>query len=236
MKVGTNEFYTSGGYLKNNPSWGFEDAKMKSILIDKIITRNGLHPLDVVETGCGAGGNLYEWSKLNPKIKTFKGYDISPQAIGLAKQFENERIKFYCEDFLFLDTAPADFLLMIDVLEHIDDYIGFLQKLKNKSNYFVFHVPLDLCCRTIFKPHVLYQQRTSVGHIHYFTKDIIEWAIVDAGYEIIDQFYTKPVADTEASKSPKHLLKKAMRNFSFLINPDWSAKYWGGYSIMFLLK
>ena len=236
MALSTNEFYTGGTYLKNNPTWDSEDAKLKALNIYDIIRRNNLQPVDVVEIGCGAGGNIVELSELNQSIRSLKGYDISPQAIAMAKPFENEQIHFYCEDYLLLNNTSAHFLLMIDVVEHIEDYIGFLQKLKNMSKYFVFHIPIDLSCRTVLKPHVLLQQRKSVGHLHYFTKEIIEWALQDAGYEIIDQQYTKPVIDIEPAKSIKRFIKKMLRNLSFAVAPDWSAKKWGGYSIMYLLK
>ncbi|MEO7765800.1 MAG: class I SAM-dependent methyltransferase [Ferruginibacter sp.] len=236
MVFDKNEFYSKGAYLENNPGWHSEDAGWKSAIINKIINKNNLQPASVVEVGCGAGGVLFELSQLNPVIKSLNGYDISPQAIELAKQFENERIHFYCADYLLIKPSNSQFLLMIDVLEHIEDYTGFLKELKSKSEYFVFHVPLDLCCRTVLKPHVLYQQRQSVGHIHYFSKEIIEWALLDAGYKIIDQVYTKPLIDIEPTTSVKRSVKKILRNFSFLIHPDWSAKVWGGYSIMFLLK
>ncbi|MEP7106704.1 MAG: class I SAM-dependent methyltransferase [Ferruginibacter sp.] len=236
MSPSKNEFYTGGGYLQNNPGWHSEDALWKSSIINKIIIKNNLLPSEVVEIGCGAGAILLELSKLNTTIKNLKGYDISPQAIVLAKQYENERLQFYNEDYFLSHHNHTHFLLMIDVLEHVEDYIGFLKKLKNSSDYFVFHIPLDLCCRTILRPHSLYQQRQSVGHIHYFSKEIIEWALIDAGYEIIDQVYTKPVIDVVPATSFKRAVKKLLRNFSYSINEGWSAKNWGGYSIMFLLK
>lgn len=236
MALKTNEFYTGGTYLKNNPTWDSEDAKFKSSIIYKIISSNNIHPNNVDEIGCGAGGNLVELSKLDKSIHLLKGYDISPQAIGMAKQFEDDHLQFYCEDYLLINNANTQLLLMIDVIEHVEDYIGFLQKLKKRSDYFVFHIPLDLSCRTILKPHVLFQQRRAVGHLHYFSKEIIEWTLLDAGYEIIDQLYTKPVVDIAPAKSFKRFIKKTFRNFSFAMAPDWSAKKWGGYSIMFLLK
>ena len=236
MIPGKNEFYTGGGYLQNNPTWHAEDAMMKASVINGLITKHKLDSVNVVEIGCGAGANLVELGKLNPAIQVLKGFDISPQAISIAKPFENTRLSFYCEDFFLTDTAKPDVLLMIDVLEHVEDYIGFLQNLKERSNHFIFHIPLDLSCRTILKPHVLYQQRRSVGHIHYFSKEIIEWALEDAGYQVLDQVYTKPAIDTGAVKSLKGYAKKHLRNFSFFLNPHWSAKNWGGYSIMFLLK
>jgi hypothetical protein len=86
------------------------------------------------------------------------------------------------------------------------------------------------------KPHVLLQQRQSVGHIHYYTKEMAAWALKDTGYEIIDWVYTKPVVDTQPANSIMRGVKKILRNISFALNKDWSVKKWGGYSIMVIAK
>ena len=86
------------------------------------------------------------------------------------------------------------------------------------------------------KPHVLLQQRQSVGHIHYYSKEMAEWALQDTGYAIVDWVYTKPVVDINKPDSFKRFIKKTLRNISFSINKDWSAKKWGGYSMMILAK
>lgn len=236
MTTGNTDRYTKGEYLANNPDWHVEDAGWKAAAIHQILIKNNIHPSSVTEIGCGAGAVLYELSKLNSAVASFSGYDISPQAISMAAQYENNRLHYYSDDLLSIDAGLPDVLLMIDVLEHVEDYIGFLRKLKNKGKMFVFHIPLDLSHRTMLKPHILFQQRQSVGHIHYFTKVMIEWALADAGYEIIDQVYTKPVTDIKPASTVKQAVKKFLRNTSFYFFPDWSAGKWGNYSMLFLLK
>ena len=145
-------------------------------------------------------------------------------------------MKFYNEELTQQEYIHSDVLLMIDVLEHVDDYYGMLRHLKPMSNHFVFHIPLDLSCRTIIKPHVLLQQRTSVGHIHYFSKEMVQWMLKDTGYEIIDWVYTKPVVDVNPPDGFKRRIKKYLRNISFSLNKDLSAKLWGNYSMMILAK
>jgi hypothetical protein len=100
----------------------------------------------------------------------------------------------------------------------------------------MFHIPLDLSCRTILKPHILLQQRESVGHIHYFSKELVQWMLKDTGYEIIDWMYTKPMLDLKPPGTFKRRIKKILRNASFSINKDLSAKLWGSYSMMILAK
>lgn len=230
-----NNIYTDGTYLMNNPAWGAEDAAWKAMLIADLIKKNKLDFKTVVEVGCGTGQILNNLSTKFFKDVDFAGYDISPQAIELAKKINSNRLTFYNRDFL-KEEKFADLLLVIDVVEHIDDYIIFLKQLQPKAENFIFHVPLDMSCWAILKPHILLQQRKAVGHIHYFTKEIIEWVLADNGYQIIDWHYTKPNIDSAVPKSFKTKTKKHLRNFSFSINKNLSAKLWGGYSMLILAK
>jgi SAM-dependent methyltransferase len=236
VRNSSNDIYLNGTYFANNPDWDIADAKWKVAVIATLLQRNNLNVSDVIEVGCGAGENLVELSKQFPSIKKLTGYDISPQAIELAQKKISDRISFFNEDLSINPAVSTELLLVIDVLEHIDDFYGFLRKLKTKSKHFVFHIPLDLSCRTILKPHVLLQQRQSVGHIHYFSKAMAEWALQDTGYEIVDWVYTRPVVDIEPARSFKRRVKKILRNVSFAVNKEWSVKRWGGYSIMILAK
>ena len=236
MKVSSNDMYVSGEYYKNNPDWDIADARWKTDVIFGLLEKNNVKPKQVIEVGCGAGENLVELSKKDSAIEKLIGYDISPQAIVLAAKKSSDKIIFYNEDITAKENVSVDLMLVIDVLEHVDDYYGFLRKLKTKSDWFIFHIPLDLSCRTVMKPHVMLQQRQSVGHIHYYTKEMVEWALRDTGYEIADWVYTKPIVDVEPVDSVKRFFKKILRNISFAINKNWSAKKWGGYSMMILAK
>jgi len=236
MKVSSNDMYVNGEYFSNNPDWDIADAQWKTDVIIELIKRNKLSPKEVIEVGCGAGENLVELLKKAIRVEKMTGYDISPQAINLASKKATDRISFFNEDITGKENIHTDLMLVIDVVEHVDDYYSFLRKLKTKSDWFVFHIPLDLSCRTVMKPHVLLQQRQSVGHIHYYTKEMVEWALQDTGYEIVDWVYTKPVVDVQSAGSVKRLVKKILRNISFAISKDWSAKKWGGYSMMIVAK
>ena len=118
----------------------------------------------------------------------FTGYDISSDAINFAKQRLKDRLEFNNENFLKTNST-YDLLLMMDVFEHVDDYIGFLKSCKNKSTYTIFHIPLDITVEGILRKKIIYGRNT-FGHLHYFTKETAISTLVDAGYEIIDFFYT----------------------------------------------
>jgi SAM-dependent methyltransferase len=233
--MNSNDIYIDGTYFNNNPDWGIKDSIFKADLILQLLNQNNISPNEITEVGCGAGGILEALSNDIKSGINYFGYDISPQAIALAKLKETERLKFFNEDLLN-KNIHTDLLLVIDVIEHVADYYGFLQKLKSKSNYFTFHIPLDLAFRMMLKPHILLQQRQSVGHIHYFTKEMVLWFLKDEGFEILDWFYTKPITDIKPEKGFKRGMKRRFRNLSFSLNQDISAKLWGSYSMMILAK
>jgi SAM-dependent methyltransferase len=229
--MGFEQRYTDGDYLRQNPGWSLEDAEWKAGMVAGLLKASKVQFNSATEIGCGAGGVIHCLQQHYPDA-VFSGYDISPQAIALAKPFEQEKLHFYNEDFLQNETAKEDLVLVIDVVEHVPDFYGFLTKLKEKGRQFVFHIPLDMSCRTLLKPHVLQQQRQSVGHIHYFTKEQVWWALQDCGYTIRQWQYTKPRIDIDKPDSFKRAVKKVLRNFSFGISKNRSVKLWGGYSVL----
>jgi len=230
-----SDMYLNGEYLQNNPTWDVEDSPWKAQVIHGLLKQNNIRPKDIVEVGCGAGGILEQLVLLEPSVEQLRGYDISPQAIELAKKRETGKLRFYQQDFL-VGNETGELLLVIDVVEHIADYYGFLEKLKTKGKQFVFHIPLDASCRSLLKPWTIRQQRDAVGHLHYFSEEMVLWFLKDTRYEIIDWVYTKPVTDTTPSRSFVQGIKKNLRNISFSLNKPLSVKLWGGYSMMILAQ
>lgn len=236
MKLSSNDFYLEGEYLRHNSSWNVEDADWKAKAIYKLLMRNSLVINDAVDVGCGAGGVMEALAGMDRSIKSLSGYDIAPDAIRIATERASGRVRFVNDDFTKEVYAKTDLLLLIDVIEHVDDFYGFLRKVKSKSTYFVFHIPLDLCCVSLLKPHILLQQRNSVGHIHYFSKEMVLWSLSDLGFTLMDFVYTQPDLDTKPATSFKSFTKKYLRKISFGLHKELSIKLWGGYSMMILLK
>jgi len=234
MNIKGKNIYTSGEYLEKNPTWGIEDSYWKAGEINRILKRNNVVPSSVAEVGCGFGQIIVSLSKMNDQILNLDGFDISPQAIRVAQRSGSDKIKFYQSNFAEENNAVYDLILIIDVLEHLNDYIDFLNKIRNKAKYFIFHIPLDLSCRTLLKPHVILQQRNDVGHLHYFSKEHAEWILKDTGFQITDWFYTFAEVDRNTPSNIKEWVKKLLRRFSYFVSKNLSTKLWGGYSIMIL--
>ena len=142
-------------YLRNNPTWHVEHSPWKARQIAKMLGRNRIFPRSIVEVGCGVGEILSQLHNSLPSDIEFTGYDISNDAISIAKQKEKEGLKFECKDYLD-SSAFVDLLLMVDVLEHVDDYLGFLRSCKNKAKDTIFHIPLDISVQAILRNRRIY--------------------------------------------------------------------------------
>jgi len=151
--------YVNGEYIKMHPSYHIEDSSWKAKQILKILVKHNLRPDTVCEFGCGAGEILKQLQINMPEGVIFYGYEISPQAFDLCKQRENERLHFYLEDLYSgptkllskEDITPFDILLCMDVFEHVEDYMGFLRKLRQKAMYKIFHIPLDISAQSVLR-------------------------------------------------------------------------------------
>lgn len=230
--------YTDGQYLEATQTWHAEDSPWKARQIKKIIDKNGLRPNSIAEIGCGSGSILDELSK-QPELQHtyFAGYDISPQAIEIANKLENKRIEFFKEDILSDNNKKHfDILMVIDVFEHVPDYMGFVSKCKEKATYKIYHIPLDIHVSSVLR-NTFTNSRYTIGHIHYFTADSAISTLRDTGHEIMDCFYTNGAIDL-FKEHPK--VKTAVANlprwlFSKLSVP-FTARLFGGYSLLVLAK
>jgi len=236
-----SNIYETGEYLQSTgQTWHSEDSLWKAEQILRIIQNNDLHPNSIVELGCGAGQILAELSMQEYlKDSQFVGYDISPQAIELCKKEEIAKCKYFCQDFLSSENEKAentDILLVIDVFEHVPDYMGFVEKCRHKASYKIYHIPLDIHVSSVLRNSFV-RNRYSIGHLHYFTADSAFATLKDTGHEIVDFFYTAG----SFGLFQKHLsIKTAIANgprwlFSKFSVP-FTARVFGGYSLMVLAK
>ncbi len=230
--------YTDGDYLETTRTWHSEDSPWKADQIARMIDKVGLQPGLVAEIGCGAGKILDELSR-KPSLEKarFKGYDISSQAIELCGEIESNRIEFFREDPLTTASPEVfDLLLVIDVFEHVPDYLSFLRLCQAKAEYKIYHIPLDLHVSSMLR-NSFFRERYTVGHLHYFTADSALAALRDTGHEIVDTFYTNgtfgtfrehPALKTAIANVPRWLFSK--------ISLPVTARLFGGYSLMVCAK
>ena len=125
-------------------------------------------------------------------------------------------------------------VLCIDVFEHVENYMGFARSLKEKAQFKIFHIPLDLSVSALLRGKIM-DSRNSIGHLHYFTPDTAIATLVDCGYEIVDTMYTPSFAEL-SKESWKAKLIKLPRYILYKVSPKLLSTLIGGVSLMVLTK
>lgn len=225
--------YLDGEYLLKNPQWHVEESPWKAKQVLRMLRQNDLAPSSICDVGCGAGEVLSQLQKSLDRGSVFRGYDISPQALGLAGSRANEKLQFILGEVRSEDVF-FDLILVLDVIEHLEDYWSFLRQLKLKSRYKIFHIPLDLSVQTIFRQNALVKRRNLYAHLHYFTKETALRTLLDVGYEVLDYFYTPRSIELGSEFGEK--LLNLPRRLCFAIHQDSAARLLGGFSLLVLTR
>ena len=233
--MSVNSIYEDGTYFAKHPSWHKEDSPWKAMQILRMLKKNKVAPATVCEIGCGAGEILNCLSASHGPDVQFTGYDISPQAIDLCREKERQNLHFFLKDLLEDREASFDVVMALDVFEHVEDYMGFLRRLRAKGEYKIFHIPLDLSVQSVLRASPLRFVRKKSGHIHFFTMETALAALKDTGYEVVDHFYTPASLDTPNLNWKARLMKLPRRLF-FALHPDLAVRILGGYSLLVLAK
>jgi len=239
------DLYTSGEYLKNNPDWHVAASPWKASVILQALQRNHLNPRSVCEIGCGAGEILHILQSQLPEGCSFRGYDIAPHAISLAKSRENEYVQVFLGDVREDHDYFCDLMLIIDTLEHFENMFELLRDIKPKSTYKIFQLPLDISVKSVLW-NKLPEYRHATGHLHFFSKDIALEVIREAGYEVLDCFYAIPPFEGARSRplpfplKQLRTLKRALERLPlvllYALNQDVAARVFGDWKLIVVLK
>jgi len=225
-----------GSYLVDSPDWDVADSGWKANQILRILQRNAVTAASVCEVGCGAGEVLKQLADRIGSRAKFTGYEVSEQAFKLCASRERDNLRYFCKDLLRdEESAFFDLILAIDVFEHFSDYLGFLERLRAKGRYKVFHIPLDLSVQALLRARPLMQKRRLLGHLHYFSQATALATLEDAGYKILDQIYTPSAFLTKKSGLWGCVLQLVRRSL-FCLHKDLTVRILGGYSLMVLAE
>jgi SAM-dependent methyltransferase len=231
--------YSDGTYLAKVGDWHKGDSAWKATRVLDMISRNNLVLESVYDVGCGAGLVLAELAKGLGEHVQLAGFDISPQAIDMAKEYETDSLRFYNDDFLASDAMPADLVLLLDVFEHVPDYLGFLQSLAHQTDWVIFHIPLDMCGKAVVrKSDYMLEMRRQYGHLHYFSQETALATLRDSGFEIKDKFLT---ADEEngglaVQRKVIHKIYYLARRGLIRVAPELAAACFTHFNLMVLAR
>ena len=90
---------------------------------------------------------------------------------------------------------------MLDVFEHVEDYIGLVREVRPKAKYKLFHIPLDLSVQAVARRGGLLRRRDDHAHLHYFTKETALRTLMDVGYRVADGFTRRAASNLGIGQS-----------------------------------
>ena len=188
------------------------DINLLIILHDKLyqrisnvatINNNGVHPkhrilnyhqffLDnielgaiVLDLGCGDGFLTFDIAK---KAQNVIGIDISPTKIKRAKNlFKKNNIKFINADAITYQFKKSfDYVVLSNVLEHIEERQEFLTKIKKFAKILLIRVPLiNSSWLSVYKADISMEHMYKKGHFIEYTFETFQKEMQSAGLKIL---------------------------------------------------
>lgn len=233
MADSVSKIYKDGSYAALNPDCGEENTKWKSGQIMRMIKRSDLKMATICEIGCGSGGILENMHKVLPPTIHFTGVEPMPEAWAKCSSKAQDRLKFIHSG---ADQVKEtfDLVLLLDVFEHVEDYMGFLRSLRHLGRNFIFHIPLDMTAQMVLRNEPIMRVRHKVGHLHYFSKDTALATLKDTGYVVADWFYSDMLGS--ASVGWRKPLMQLPRKLLKAISPDFAVRLLGGNPITVLAR
>jgi SAM-dependent methyltransferase len=220
--------YNNGYYLSKNPGWHENNAAWKASQVLSLLDDRNFKPASIVDIGCGTGGVLEVIaSTLNGT--RLVGYDLSSQAIGMVERSDRVELRVGTPEDV---QEHYDLLLSLDVFEHVEDYIGFLRSLRPIADWFMFHIPLDASAQSVIRERPLLTARSTVGHLHYFTRGTALASLETAGFEIEcdNLLFPHNIPDRRA----RTRIANIPRDLGRRLRPQLSARILGGSTLLVL--
>jgi 2-polyprenyl-3-methyl-5-hydroxy-6-metoxy-1,4-benzoquinol methylase len=234
--------YSSGDYTKKNHTYHIEDSEFKWKNFVKILKQSKFNLEEVnsvSDIGCGSGQILIHANNSNlfKKQCVFDGYDINPDAIDAAKK-NSSNLNFLNEDFVNLKEIKRNLIIAADVFEHVQDTYKFLKKLKDKGDFFLFNIPLEISLFSMIrKKNIFKHSFENVGHLHFYTKRTALLTLENIGFKILnsnlvnnrfEEFKKNKKLHSLIINIPQYILEKLGKNLACSI--------FGGYSLVVLAK
>ena len=220
--------YNDGYYASKNPGWHENHAPWKAAQVLSMLGDRNFRPESIVDIGCGTGGVLEVIAGALNGTRLV-GYDPSSYAIGMVER--SDRVELRVGTPKDVDEH-YDLLLSLDVFEHIEDYIGFLRSLRPIADWFIFHIPLDVSAQSVIREIPLLSVRSTVGHLHYFTRRTALASLETAGFEIVCDRLLFP--KDLPSRRVKTRIANIPRGLGRHLRPELSARVLGGSTLLVL--
>lgn len=180
------EYQVKTDSKKMNHPW--EEARFRvvyDILYKQIISKfenKEKAAINIFDIGCGDGYFLEKLAQKLPNAQCF-AIDTAFDDIIIQEfeeKYKSSNIKFYKSiESIELQNVEADIVLLLDVIEHIEDDVLFLQSLNNspfitKESRIVITVP---AFQSLFCSHDIW-----LGHYRRYTVKMLKKHLLEAGF------------------------------------------------------
>ncbi len=140
---------------------------------------------DVLDVGCGDGNFLARVARLGGRKNNLYGFDISKEAVRLAKK-RKFISQIFVGDLLMPETLPKkqfDVVVCSEVIEHIDEWenaLSNMSALVKKNGHVLITVPYDMEKWTVHD--------TYAHHYRRYEKGQMEKELKKNGFNIVESF------------------------------------------------
>lgn len=176
-------------YIQKNPNMHLSDSFEKFSQISKLLGKESKYD-SILDVACGGGLVTKELQK-RFKPKKIIGIDISRAMIKRAKEYDSENlIKWKVGDiFEYNVKEKFDLVTCVDILEHVDDDLGFLKKVGEMGVSIIIKTPLEdsYFSRLIRKLRIFdtwADTENRYGHIHHYNEKELISLINRSGFKI----------------------------------------------------
>jgi SAM-dependent methyltransferase len=228
--------YTSGAYWARHAD---SDSGYKVRLLLSLLDRANLTMTPgsrLVEVGCGQGAFLLPLAALLRSrgiTAELIGLDISPDAIDLARA-RSAGLGVRFEVGSAADVPDADFLFLMDVVEHVENPDAFLRELAGKTRYVALHLPVEHSFA-----HLLLNKPTTTArvfdHVHFYSMETSRLLIERSPFGVVaHQFSAAQWENVRRAEGPADKAVQLARFLGYRLAPTWMPVVAGG-SVMWLL-
>lgn len=176
--------YRAVGFLAATPAEGNLHPKHRIMNYHAFFVDNVNEDDTVLDIGCGNGALTYDVAK---KAGQVVGIDLNEKSISLARQrYSRGNIGYICGNVLNdLPDERFDVVILSNVLEHIDERVKFLKRLREMAPQFLIRVPMiNRDWITLYKKEVGLDYRLDKDHYIEYTLETFEYELSKAGLQI----------------------------------------------------
>ena len=174
-----NDIYNNGSYLVTNPSLHTEDSGFKfeqiQDFLDLIEIDNS--QISILDVGGGAGvigKKICQYYHGKGLSVEFTAIDLSTEMLEIQQKNNPYIGKVINSSICEIESGNYDLVLMIDVIEHIPDYVNTAKNINNIARYVLYNIPIEInffdILRNIkMKGNYYRMQEKLIGHINRFS-------------------------------------------------------------------